>query len=210
MNVDVIGKEGVTKLITASKLTKFMIVRQGARSGSTPVFDGSHCNTLQQVVSSFQSWAENLLAANPGNNNPYEILLYSKTSDIEDDLEDDPESPARKPKAGKMKKVRFSFCLAGYHGYGNNASHVNVDEAIKRALAERDQQDALKALHAKIDSLEAQLNGDDEEEEEEKESTFWKAVELIQSGKGKKESLQVAGDEAGPKAKMKSSASVTL
>lgn len=197
--VDVIGKEGVVKFIQSSKLTKFIIFRHGAKSGSTPVYDGSHCNTTAQVISGFQAFADNILAANPGNNTPYEMYLYTKGVDISDDLDEDdtPSTPGKKKAA--TKRIRFTFCLAGYQGYGHHTGgHVNVQEAIRQALAEKEKEDQISAMRAELAELKAQMSGDDDDDEEEKPSAFWEAFKLIQGSKGnaqRKQSLQVAGEK---------------
>lgn len=195
--VDVIGKEGVVKFIQSSKLTKFIIFRHGAKSGSTPVYDGSHCNTVQQVISAFQSFADNILAANPGNSTPYEMYLYTKGVDISDDFDDDDTQATPGKKKATTKRIRFSFCLAGYQGY-QASSHVDVQAAIKQALTERDREDEIKLLRAELAEVKAKMNGDDDDEEDEKPSAFWEAFKMIQASKGsaqRKQSLQVAGEK---------------
>jgi hypothetical protein len=149
--VDLVGLEAVCKMIEQTGLKKFIIYRQGAAKGSTPVYDCSALNQNAGALKSFRDWAQNIVTFNPNNAMCYEILLFSNDSDLED------ENNAVK----KKSKIRFSFALSANIGYSqNNNGNINVQEEIKRGIE-------MYELKHQIKQLEEKLNGDDDDDDDE-------------------------------------------
>ncbi len=151
--VDCIGVDAVIKMIQQTGLKKFIIYRQNAAKGSTPIYEFTEGNQNAVSQKAFKDWAMNM---NANSGNIYEILLFNKEG-----AENESET------LRKQDKIRFTFALSGSYMNGNQQQTQTVDvaAAVQQALNDYDQKKKIEALEAKIKELE------EEEEEEEEEET---------------------------------------
>jgi len=193
--VDVIGAESVCKWIEQSKLTKFIIFRQGAMKGSTPVFRCDNTKNISQAKEAFTDWATSTLRMNPYNNLPYDMLLFSEKaseSDIDDELDE-----SKPKKNSPHRKIRFSFSLNPFNniqGVGMG-SPTDVKTAVQEALNQYKQEQRIAELEAKLAAR------DDDDDDDDDNSTEMQAITFLKElNKNKRLSLlekgvKVSGDE---------------
>ena len=173
-NVDLIGLDAVAKMIEQTNLKRFIIYRQGAAKGSTPVYDSSYTQTNNQAIKSFKDWAANIVQFNPNNFLCYDILLFDDFEDAEGGA-DAQNKAADENKTGRKKgKVRMSFALNasmqnmpainGMQNF-NSAPQINVADEIAKGVQ-------LAMLTYENKQLKEKLAELEEEEEEEEESAF--------------------------------------
>lgn len=172
LNVDLIGLDAVSNMIEQTNLKRFIIYRQGAAKGSTPVYDSSFTTSNNQALKSFKDWAGNIVRFNPNNFLCYDILLFDDFEDAGD--ADTQNKPAEENKTGRKKgKVRMSFALnAGaanmpaINGNFNMHPQIDVQAEIQKGIQLAMLQHENSQLKQQIKDLE------EEEEEEESESAF--------------------------------------
>ena len=156
MELDVIGKEAVLKLIEQSGHSKFNILRQG--SNRTPIFDYSTGKDNKDALASFREWSNTMQLGN--NNNAYDIILYTNGSgDEEEEVK------------GKKGRIKFSFALSKnatgqVNGYQQGNVNELIESAIANAMAKRDADDMRKKIAEMQETID-RLNEEEEEEEEE-------------------------------------------
>lgn len=173
-SVDYIGIESVCNIIKQTDLKRFLIYRQNAAKGSTPVYDCSHTTNNAAAVKSFKDWAENMCRFNPNNFLCYDLLLFN---DFEEGMDENSKDPHSESSRGRKKgKIRFCFALnaqAGAYGQQQNGigSSVNVEDAIARGIQAGLMQKELEDLRRKVKELEEE--DDDEDDEPQNTSTDW-------------------------------------
>lgn len=157
-NVDCVGVEAVCKLIHQTGLKRFIIYRQGAAKGSTPVYDCSQTTNNAAALKLFRDWATNVGNFNPHNGLCYDILLFNNDTDVEQ------ESTGK-----KANKIRFSFALNhvqmnGQMGQQNQSIDIEgaIAKGIRMGLMEKELDDLRKF---KKDYEEGNLDDDDNDDD---------------------------------------------
>lgn len=123
-NVDLIGVPAVCNMIKQTDLKRFIIYRQGAAKGSTPVFDCSYTQNNSAAVKNFKDWAENITAYNPQNFLCYDILLFNDAEDTNDAVD--------KGDGKKKNKIRFCFALNAAGGQSSNNGGGNFISGLNQ------------------------------------------------------------------------------
>jgi len=201
-NVEAIGSKAVVKLMEMSKLTKFIIYKQGSGRGSIPVFECTDHDQNAKVVKSFQDWSDSILSMNQFNTTCYEMLLFSKNTDLDDD--DERSEPVEGRSKKKKDKIRFSFALTSFqYGHQGANQNVNIQEEISKALVLHETNRENAELKTRLANLESKIQngeiGNDEEEDDDYSGTLdsvYKVLKEIRLGNyKKKKGVQVSGDE---------------
>jgi hypothetical protein len=176
-NVDLIGAEAVCKMLEQTQLKRFIIYRQGAAKGSTPVYDCSHTITNGSAIKCFKDWAINITQFNPNNYLCYELLAFN-------DYEEGEASPNElNSQVGKKRgKMRVTFALNApmqqnfaYNmpAQQNNAPAINIEEEIRKGIEAaliRKELEELRRFKKEIE---------EEEEEEEEENDAGNIVDKV-------------------------------
>jgi len=176
MSIDVIGINPVANLIRQSGLTKFIIYREGAGKGSTPVFENIFCDSNPKTVTSFTDWASNLLNSNPVNTTVYDIFLFDERALIdEEESEAEEGEDIKRPLRSKKKanKIRFRFQLAsnnmmqGMNGQ-QNSNYVTKEDMGKIVTEALIAAEGVRANNEILNRLKA-LEEDDEDDEDDQD-----------------------------------------
>lgn len=186
-NVDFMGIEAVSKMITQSNLKKFIIFRQGSPKGSTPVYDCSFTNSNAGALKNFKDWSSNIVQFNPTNNLAYDILLFNNEGDQADD-----------EKEGKrINKIRFSFMLQPGSERSENRSMApqidiagEIEKGIRMALLEQENQRLKRELE------EIELEEEEEDDEPDQEDAIGKVINLISEINKSNQGVKIAGDDS--------------
>jgi len=185
-NVDFMGIEAVSKMITQSNLKKFIIFRQGSPKGSTPVYDCNFTNSNAGALKNFKDWSNNIVQFNPTNNLAYDILLFNNEGDQNDD------------QAGgkRIDKIRFSFILQAGADKPDQRSHSpqidiagEIDKGIRMALLELENQ----RLKKELEEMELEEEEDDDEPQED---AIGKVINLITEINKSNQGVKIAGDDS--------------
>jgi len=201
--VDIIGTEAICKTIENGKYSKFLIFRQGAMKGSTPVYRCDESKTISAATRGFKDWADSILRMNPNNNMAYDILLFNAKAgeEIEIDTDGGEEQAPRNGEKKKRDSIRFSFALNQYnnmsgHGYGGG---LNIKDEIARGIEDYKKEDRITKLEAELKFIrENGIQGDDEEEESSEDAilkvtNFLKEIRM--NNPGKRKVAHAAGEE---------------
>ena len=156
MELDVIGKDAVLKLIEQSGHSKFNILRQG--STRTPIFDFSTGKDNNDALASFREWSNTMQLGN--NSSAYDIILYTNGSgDEEEEVK------------GKKGRIKFSFALSKnttgqINGYSGQNVNELIETAVSNAMAKRDAEEMRNKIAEMQETID-RLSEEDEEEDEE-------------------------------------------
>lgn len=203
--VDFIGMESVAKVMEQSGLSRFIIYRQGAGTGSIPVFECIGTTQVKKAIDNFKMWAGQMIGMNPYNYQSYDMLLFENVGD--ENEEEAP--PTRSRSKAKKNKIKFSFSLAGYaagpnggqQGFGAQSPQQsgNIEElvsnAVSSALQKVEQQRREDELLQRIEALE---NGEGEGDEDNTDSVgaLDKVRDILKEiNKNNRYRLGIAGDE---------------
>lgn len=198
LNVDLIGPDAVANTLKQTELKRFIIYRQGANLGSTPVYDCSHTQTNMAAVKCFKDWAANILMYNPQNFICYEILAFD---DYE--TEDNQPKPANfKPKGQQGKKtgkMRVSFALTGgVQNFNNNqgqqfhAPQIDISGEIQKGIDLAMLRHELKIAKETI----AEYENDDDDDETEGDDIITKVTSMMKAINGETmDAAHISGDE---------------
>lgn len=154
-NVDCIGLEAVSKMIAQTNLKRFIIFRQGAGKGSTPVYNCEHTNNNATALKCFRDWAGNVMSFGNNSGMSYDILLYNNEQDVDD--------------VTKKGKIRFSFCLSGVPSFQQQQQQPpqqsfgldiekQIQDGIERAVLKIENERLRKELE--------ELQSDDDDDDE--------------------------------------------
>lgn len=155
-NVDFIGVDAVCNMIKQTELKRFVIYRQGAAKGSTPVYDCSYTTNNAAAVKNFKDWATNICTYNPNNFLSYDILLFN---DFENGIGDSQNIDLNEANTiGRKKgKIRFAFCLnssANNYNQQQNFTHqsnidiqAEIQKGIEIAMLKIENQNLKQKIH---------------------------------------------------------------
>lgn len=165
-NVDLIGCEAVSNMLIQTQLKRFVIYRQGAAKGSTPVYDCTYTSNNAAAVKNFKDWASNIMQYNPNNFLCYDILVFN---DFEEGLGDPQNRNTNDDnQSGRKKgKIRFSFSLNGSMQSQNQNQNFNphagidiageIQKGIEMAMLKHE----VKTLREQIKEMEEEEDDDD-------------------------------------------------
>jgi len=184
-NVDFIGVDAVCNMIKQTDLKRFVIYRQGAAKGSTPVYDCTYTTNNAAAVKNFKDWATNICTYNPNNFLSYDILLFN---DFENGIGDTQNIDLNENNTvGRKKgKIRFAFCLNGSANNYNQQqnfqpqSNIDIQGEIQKGIEAAMLKIEIQTLKNRINELE------NEEEEEEEIDIVEKVTNMISAINGAK------------------------
>lgn len=166
-SVDLIGTNAVCQMLEQTGLKRFIIYRQGAGKGSTPVYDCSHTTTNAQAVKCFKDWAQNITQFNPNNYLCYELLAFNEFEDGGGDVQNINPNEANGQQGKKKGKMRISFALnAANSNFGYNIPPQTQTPQIDIA-AEIQKGIETALMRKELEELRAFKREVEEEEEEE-------------------------------------------
>jgi hypothetical protein len=189
-------------MLTQTKLLRFIIYRQNAGKGSTPVYDCSHTTSNTQAVKCFKDWGTNILQFNPNNFLCYEMLAFNDFEDAGGDEQNRNPNETNGQQGKKKGKMRISFALnaAGNGAFNqmpnqNNAPQIDIEAAIQKGIESALMKKELEELRA----FKREVEDEDEDEDEQDGGDVLDKVAAIINGlkeAGKNEMAdQINGDE---------------
>lgn len=170
-SVDLVGAEAVANCLKQTDLKRFIIYRQGAGKGSTPVYDCSHTTSNGAAVKCFRDWATNIMQWNPNNLLCYEVLMFN---DFEENIGADPQNKnpnEEENRSGRKRgKIRVSFALNAQAGAGFNQQTPGHQIDIAGEIQKGIELAILKMENERLKKEIKELESDDDDDEEEEES----------------------------------------
>lgn len=169
-SVDLIGADAVCKMLEQTGLKRFIIYRQGAGKGSTPVYDCSHTITNGMAVKCFKDWAVNITQFNPNNFLCYELLAFNDFEDGGGDAQNINAHEQNGQQGKKRGKMRISFALnAAVQNFGYNAPmqnltpQIDVQNEIQKGIELAMMRKELEELRAFKKEIEEEEDEDEDE-----------------------------------------------
>ena len=185
LNVDCVGIDSVCKMIQQTGLKRFIIFRQGAQKGSTPVYDCSSTGNNAAALKCFRDWASNAISFNPNNGMTYDLLLFNNENDTDEEATNK-----------RANKIRFSFALNNFMAFGQQQTQQQAPQTQIDIQAEIQKGIAAAMMHHKINELEARIKEyEEDDDDDEQEDVFDKVLGIINGLKGENiNAAQMNGD----------------